>query len=160
MSQLEDNKSVGTVRNGYKRTVMVVLIGLVCAAIGYVVALYTSDNVINNSAAPLMYVSRCGFHYRGENCGEQAKNVIFHSSDEFLSFTDNWAVGRKDSYKIYMSCFGPGDEDFIDGTFSALTVVVAGPDLTGAYNIANQLTADFSEMLSEQGDSASHCVEK
>jgi len=152
--------SENTARIGFKQTAIVLLIGLSCAAMGYFFTLYTSESISDNSAVPMIYVARCGFHFKGENCGEKSKNIIFQESDEFLSFTDNWAVGRTARYKMYMSCFGPGDEDFIDGTFSSLTVVVAGPDLKAAYEIANRLMSEFSALLSEQGDSASHCFEK
>lgn len=137
-----------------------ILIGLAGMAIGYFVSLYTSKNTVKNNTAPMMYVARCGFHFKGENCGEQARAVIFQASDEFLSYTNNWAVGRVDNYKMYMSCFGPDDEKFIDGTFSSLTIAVAGPKLAEAYDIAKQLLADFSTHIAEQGGSVSHCIEK
>ena len=163
MNKLTDNHSDSnalTARITYKQIAVMALIGLTCAATGYFVSSYTVKSSSENSAAPMIYVARCGFHFAGENCGEKSRDVIFQSSDEFLSFTDNWAVGRRGSYKMYMSCFGPADEDFIDGTFSSLTVVVAGPNLTEAYEISSQLMADFSDQLSEQSASVSHCIEQ
>lgn len=163
MSTPTDNNadvSLQTARIAYKQLAVVVLIALASVVTGYFAALNTSEASSDDSAAPMVYVARCGFHYKGDSCGELSKSVIFQSSDEFLSFTDNWAVGREGSYKMYLSCFGPGDEPFIDGTFSSLTVVVAGPDLTEAYEISRQLMADFSVQLSEQSDSVSHCIEK
>ena len=78
--------------------VSVALAGLSCAAMGH-------DDPADSAAgtAPLVYVERCAFKYEGAGCGLKSRNVVFLSSDEFLSATDNWAVGRAGNYKLYLS---------------------------------------------------------
>ena len=113
-----------------------------------------------NDIAPKLYVEKCSFHFKGNNCGNIAKNVIYLSSDEFLSFTDNWAVGRNGNYKQYMSCLDPEDDNYIDGTLSLVTIVVSGPNLKEAYEIAKQLISEFSNELPETSGDISNCEEK
>lgn len=108
--------------------------------------------------APMVYVERCSFEFEGEKCGGIAKNVIFFSSDEFLSFTDDWAVGRKGDYKIYMSCLDPKNGRLINGSLSLITAVVAGPGLGQAHQIAKQLLSDFSSELPDNQNNISHCL--
>lgn len=144
----------------YKQVAILILIVLASASIGHFLTLHSNKIDDQNHTAPKVYVERCSFLFKGEHCGEQAKNVIFFSSDEFLGFTENWAVGRAGNYKMYMSCFGPGDDKYTDGTYSSLSVVVAGPNLLEAHEISKRLMVDFSNELSEQSESVAHCIEK
>lgn len=148
------------VRTHIFQAAVILLVGIVSAVTGYFFAFNARQTIVEPGAAPMVYVGRCGFQFEGKNCGDLARNVIFDSSDEFLSFTRNWAVGRLGEYKIYLSCFAPGDERYIDGTFSSLTVVVSGPDLLSAHEVASQLMVDFSEQLPEQGGGVAHCIEQ
>lgn len=138
--------------SAYKQRVVLLLLGLA--------VLFSGPVTGQDDSAPKVYVARCNFEYSGKACGVLVRNVIFQKSDEFLTFTDYWAVGRAGSYKMYMSCFGPGDEPYRDGTFYSLTVVVAGPDLLKAHEISSQLKLEFSEQLSGQTGDISHCIEK
>lgn len=131
---------------------------LICLLPGILKTAIAEDN--KNHMAPLVYVERCGFHFEGKNCGAIAKNVIFSSSEEFLSFTDYWAVGRKGDYKMYMSCLDPEDDRFINGTRTLITVVVAGPSLGTAHEIAKQLIFEFSSELPVSTGNISHCINR
>jgi len=116
-----------------------------------------SDNKQSNMA-PMVYVERCSFEFEGEKCGGIAKNVIFFSADEFLSFTEDWAVGRKGDYKMYMSCLDPKNGRLINGSLSLITIVVAGPSLGKSHEVAKQLLSDFSSELPENMNNISHCL--
>ena len=124
--------------------------------IGYFSPIVASEKPI----APMLYVERCSFKFEGNNCGQIAKNVIFFSSDEFLTFTDYWAVGRVGKYKQYISCLSPHDNRFTDGSLTLISLIVAGPDLNQAHEMAKQLLSDFSEELPEESGNISHCTEK
>ena len=113
----------------------------------------------NQTIAPVIYVERCGFSFTGENCGDHVKPTIFLNSDEFISFTDNWAVGREGNYKVYLSCIGPDDKQYIDGKLSLATVVVSGQDLAEAHEIAGRFLEDFITEISGHGDQRIKCTE-
>jgi hypothetical protein len=108
--------------------------------------------------APMIYVARCGFLLEAENCGDFVKRVIFMSTDQYISFTDNWAVGREGNYKVYMSCLGPDDKQFIDGTLSLATIIVSGPDLAEGHDIATRLLTDFSDEVFAQTGNKIKCI--
>ena len=118
----------------------------------------TSAGENKDADAPMVYVERCSFLFEGDNCGAIAKNVIYFSSEEFLSYTDDWAVGRKGQYKLYMSCLDPEEGAIINGTQSLITIVVAGPGLGKAHDIAKQLIAEFSSELPENSGNIAHCI--
>ncbi|NNJ92097.1 MAG: hypothetical protein HKP55_10500 [Gammaproteobacteria bacterium] len=130
-----------------------ILIGLLVTMVKITLA---SEN--KNHIAPMVYVERCSFDFEGKNCGEIAKNVIFLSSEEFLSFTDYWAVGRQGNYKMYLSCLDPKQGRYINGNRTLITVVVAGPGLGKAHEIARQLISEFSSELPENKNNLSHCT--
>ena len=142
------------------RTGLLFLFLFSCISYPFIPALHASENTQSSHNAPKVYVGRCGFRFNDKNCGDLTKSVIFDSSDELLSFTDNWAVGRAGSYKLYLSCFGPDDKEYIDGTLSSLTVVVAGPNLLEAHNLSSKLMTEFSDQLPNQSGSMTHCFEQ
>ncbi|CAA6804216.1 MAG: Unknown protein [uncultured Thiotrichaceae bacterium] len=147
-------------RRRYQHVATLLFIAFASATIGHFLTLYTSESELNSYVVPKVYVERCSYQFNSENCGEQAKDVIFFSSDKFLGFTKNWAVGRIGDYKQYMSCFEPSDDAYTDGTHSTLTVVVAGPDLLEAHKLSKQLMIDFANELPEKKERVSHCIEK
>lgn len=153
-----DNMKAAQMR--YKQIGTLLFIAFASAAVGYFLAVYITKSDVKTDAAPKVYVERCSYVYNAENCGEQARNVIFFSSDELLGFTQNWAVGRSGNYKLYMSCFEPGHDAYTDGTHSTLMVVVAGPDLLAAHNVSKQLVVDFANELPEKKDRVAHCIDQ
>jgi len=138
----------------YKRLSIVLLVLL---SPGITQLSMASDNKQPNMA-PMVYVERCSFQYAGEKCGGIAKNVIFFSADELLSFTEDWAVGRKGDYKMYLSCLDPKNGRLIDGKLSLITIVVAGPGLGKSHEIAKQLLSDFASELPENMNNITHCL--
>lgn len=146
-------------RMRFMKVVIMILIIFVSALLGYFSSVFTSKSAKPTQTIPKVYVERCSFLFEGDNCGEHVKNAIFFASDEFLGFTEHWAVGRVDNYKAYMSCFGPGDDQYADGTYSTLTVVVAGSKLSEAHAISKTLMKDFSNELPEQSRAVAHCLE-
>lgn len=143
----------------FKPTAFAVLISLTSVALGYSLSSYLKPTNRIDDVAPKVFVARCGFQFSGKDCGEITRKVLFLWSDELLSYTDNWAVGRIGRYKAYLSCFDTGDEKYIDGSFSSLTTVVSGPELSEAYRIAGELMTEFSDYISQSGDSMDHCIE-
>jgi len=131
---------------------------LICVLAAMTKTTFASEH--NSHMAPMVYVERCSFHFDGKNCGAIAKNVIFFASEEFLSFTDYWAVGRKGNYKMYLSCLDPAEKRFINGSRSLVTVVVAGPALGKAHEIARQLISEFSSELPQSSNNLSHCIKQ
>jgi hypothetical protein len=131
---------------------------VICVLLAMTKTTLASEN--KNHSAPMVYVERCSFDFEVKNCGAIAKNVIFFSSEEFLSFTDYWAVGRQGDYKMYLSCLDPKQERYINGNRTLITVVVAGPGLGKAHEIAKQLISEFSSELPESINNLSHCIEQ
>ena len=119
--------------------------------------LKTAEVEIHQNSAPVIYVQRCGFKFTDVNCGTFAKQAIFLNSDEFISFTDNWAVGREGDYKIYLSCIGPEDKQYIDGKLSLATVIVSGEDLGVAHEIAGRFLDEFLTEISGQNGQRINC---
>jgi len=120
--------------------------------------LSTGSDIKQPDMAPMVYVERCSFEFEGEKCGSIAKNVIFFSADELLSFTEDWAVGRKGDYKVYISCLDPKNGRLINGSLTLITIVVAGPSLGKSHDTAKQLLSDFASELPENMNNITHCL--
>lgn len=148
------------VRLNYRSAAILLIIALASALIGHLMTAHTSKPDPQSAIAPKVYVEHCQFLLNKGRCGEMAKNVIFFASDEFLGFTENWAVGRAGDYKQYMSCHNTNADGKSDTTNNLLTVVVGGADLSKAHAIAKNLLRDFAGELSEPSANIAHCLEK